>query len=238
MEKRILSLLLCAVMLFACASPAFAASPSSVNKVTPPEQPVSEYPLIIVRGMQLNGMVRYGGTEKEEKASVNFNAGELFAALAKLPAAFITGGKDKAVDVLLDYVYGLFGHMGCDENGDPSDPDVSMRTFEGSAANYPDLPGEPSVRQLGLFKSVVGHYGAENVYFFSYDWRLDTLGNAALLAQEIDWAMAETGRDKVNLVACSMGGIVTNKPIKNNADLLDVLRRQDFTPIPIYKPEK
>ena len=161
----------------------------SVNKVTPPELPVSEYPLIIVRGMQLNGMVRYGGTEKEEKASVNFNAGELLKTLAKIPGAFITGGKDKIVDVLLDYAYGLFGHMGCDENGDPSDPDVSMRTFEGSAVNYPDLPGEPSVRQLGLFTSALHHYGAENLYFFSYDWRLDTYGNAALLAQEIDRAL-------------------------------------------------
>ena len=210
MKTRLLSLLLCAVMLFTCAMPAFAARPAaSVNKVTPPELPVSEYPLIIVRGMQLNGMVRYGGTEKEEKASVNFNAGDLLKTLAKLPAAFITGGRDKVVDVLLDYAYGLFAHMGCDENGDPSDPDVSMRTFEGSAANYPDLPGEPSVRQLGLFKSVVGHYGAENVYFFSYDWRLDTYGNAQLLAKKIDQALAETGKDKVNLIACSMGGIVT-----------------------------
>ena len=190
MKKRLLSLLLCAVMLFACAAPAFAARPAaSINKVTPPELPVSEYPLIIVRGMQLNGMVRYGGTEKEEKASVNFNAADLLKTLVKIPSAFITGGKDKVVDVLLDYAYGLFGHMGCDENGGPSDPDVSMRTFEGSAVNYPDLPGEPSVRQLGLFTSALHHYGAENLYFFSYDWRLDTYGNAALLAQEIDRAL-------------------------------------------------
>lgn len=210
MKKRLLSLLLCAVMLFACAAPAFAArQAASINKVTPPELPVSEYPLIIVRGMQLNGMVRYGGTEKEEKASVNFNAADLLKTLVKIPSAFITGGKDKVVDVLLDYAYGLFGHMGCDENGDPSDPDVSMRTFEGSAVNYPDLPGEPSVRQLGLFTSALHHYGAKNLYFFSYDWRLDTYGNAALLAKEIDQALAETGKDKVNLIACSMGGIVT-----------------------------
>ena len=198
MKKRILAILLCAVMLFTCAIPAFASDRADVHTVQTPAIAASEYPLIIVRGMQLNGMVRYGGTENEESASINFNAGDLLKTLVKLPAAFITGGKDKMVDVLLDYAYGLFAHMGCDENGDPSDPDVSMRVFEGS-----------SVRQLAMFLSAVEHYGAENVYFFSYDWRLDTLGNAALLAQEIDRALAETGKDKVNLAACSMGGIVT-----------------------------
>ena len=210
MKKRLLSLLLCAVMLFACAAPAFAArQPAEIHTTQAPEQPVSEYPLIIVRGMQLNGMVRYAGTENEEPASINFNGGDLLKTLVKLPAALITGGRDKVVDVLLDYAYGLFGHLGCDENGDPSDPDVSMRVYEGSATGYPDLAGEPSVRQLAMFLSAVDHYGAENVYFFSYDWRLDTLDNAALLAQEIDRAMAETGKDKVNLAACSMGGVVT-----------------------------
>ena len=209
MKKRLLSLLLCAALVFGCALPAFAAVKADVHTVEPPAIAASEYPLIIVRGMQLNGMVRYAGTDREEKASVNFNAGDLLKTLVKIPAAFLTGGRDKIVDVLLDYAYGLFGHMGCDANGDPSDPDVTMRTFEGSAANYPDLPGEPSVRQLAMFLSAVEHYGAENVYFFSYDWRLDTFGNAALLEQEIDRAMAETGKDKVNLVACSMGGVVT-----------------------------
>ena len=34
------------------------------------------------------------------------------------------------------------------------------------------------------------------------------------------------------------GGIITHRPIRNNADLLDALRAQDFTPIPIYKPEE
>ena len=210
MKTRLLALLLCAAMLFACAAPAFAAKqPADVHTTQAPDLSASEYPLVIVRGMQLNGMVRYGGTDREESASINFNAADLLKTLVRLPAAFITGGKDKMVDVLLDYAYGLFAHMGCDENGDPADPDVSMRVFEGSAANYPDLPGEPSVRQLAMFLSAVEHYGAENVYFFSYDWRLDTLGNAALLAEEIDRAMAETGKDKVNLAACSMGGIVT-----------------------------
>ncbi|MBQ6065438.1 MAG: PHP domain-containing protein [Clostridia bacterium] len=56
------------------------------------------------------------------------------------------------------------------------------------------------------------------------------------------WAK-ETGKLIVSGGDChalddAHGGIVTQKPIKNNADLLDVLRSQDFTPIPIYKPEK
>ena len=47
-----------------------------------------------------------------------------------------------------------------------------------------------------------------------------------------------SGGDCHSLTDNSHGGIITHAPIKNNADLLDVLRRQDFTPIPIYKPER
>ena len=47
-----------------------------------------------------------------------------------------------------------------------------------------------------------------------------------------------SGGDCHTLTDNSHGGIITHAPIKNNADLLDVLRRQDFAPIPIYKPEK
>ena len=55
------------------------------------------------------------------------------------------------------------------------------------------------------------------------------------------WAK-ETGKLIVSGGDChtlddAHGGIITQKPIKNNTDLLDVLRSQDFTPIPIYKPE-
>ena len=47
-----------------------------------------------------------------------------------------------------------------------------------------------------------------------------------------------SGGDCHSLTDNSHGGIITHAPIRNNADLLDVLRRQDFAPIPIYKPTK
>jgi len=52
--------------------------------------------------------------------------------------------------------------------------------------------------------------GYENVFFFGYDWRLDNLENADKLAAYIDTVLEKTGAKKVNIVAHSMGGLLTS----------------------------
>jgi hypothetical protein len=63
-----------------------------------------------------------------------------------------------------------------------------------------------------------------NLFFFSYDWRLDLNKTVDLLIQKIEQIKLETGSDKVDIIAHSMGGLlakaVINSHIRENVDKL------------------
>ena len=56
---------------------------------------------------------------------------------------------------------------------------------------------------------------SNTLYFFPYDWRKDNQYNADLLAAKIDQIKQETGSEKVNILAHSMGGLVGRLYISN-----------------------
>lgn len=57
----------------------------------------------------------------------------------------------------------------------------------------------------------------KTLYLFPYDWRKDNQSNSALLAQVVDQIKTETGLDKVNILAHSMGGLVARLYISDPA---------------------
>ena len=61
-----------------------------------------------------------------------------------------------------------------------------------------------------LANALSKEFGSENVYFFGYDWRLSNVDNAELLSQYISQVLKETGAKRVNIVAHSMGGLLTS----------------------------
>ena len=58
-----------------------------------------------------------------------------------------------------------------------------------------------------IIQSLENEYGKDNVHYFAYDWRLDNGINAVKLNEFID----ELGVGQVDIVAHSMGGIVTSR---------------------------
>lgn len=209
--KKILSVILCAVLLLCATLPSFAQTADA-------DVSYSEYPLVIVRGMDfLNGLKYNPGTDEQKDLSAvaNISFGGVMGALAKIAVGYVFGGKDKAVGALIDYAYEIFEDYACDENGDPLNPAVSSPSYPLSVSNYPEMLNELGFdREEGFLRSAVDRYGAENVYYFKYDWRLDTLQNAALINEMVELAKAEHGTDKVDMVCSSMGGIVTTTYLK------------------------
>ncbi len=198
--KKIISVLLAIVMLFTITVPAFAAESDA--------QTANSYdgnPVIIVRGIDFAGLTYENG----EKA-LNVSGGVIFSALMD---GFFAMMKLKKVDSFLDGAFlaakEIFAPIACDKEGN-SIENVSMKQYPKSMASYPEfVKNLPDGGEEGIVKTAVEKYGAENTYFFTYDWRKTPEQIADELNGFVETAKKNSGKNKVNIICASMGGMVT-----------------------------
>ena len=204
--KKWLSVLLAALLLFCCCVPAFAASPAPATASTP-------YPIVIARGMDFNGLYTNYGTPAQRNCFHGLTVGGVAKALGKTVLnSFTMGLRHGFAVAAVDYVREILGDMACDENGE-SVLDVGWDRYYGSMAQFPEFFAEVSddeKKEDALVRTAAETVGAENVYYYTYDYRLDPYTLADELKQWIDLASAEHGGSKVILVNCSMAGVITD----------------------------
>lgn len=71
---------------------------------------------------------------------------------------------------------------------------------------------------------VEGYVLGSSLFFFPYDWRLNLDNTRTLLKQKIDEVKAQTGADRVNIIAHSMGGLLVKDYLKEfGKDSIDKL---------------
>ncbi len=194
--KKLTALILSALMIFALIPFAFAA------EVTP---------VIVV-----SGMGSYPLYEKASGEQVYGPKTEKIVSLVaeNLPAAakfLIDRNWEDFSDAIARDVYTeLFEPISCEKDGTPK-YELYTKTFSESVDNYPDE--WPTDERLADEEAVIcamrDAVGAENTYFFNYDWRLDPLDHADDLKVFIEKVKKEKNAEKVVLIPCSMGGIVT-----------------------------
>lgn len=203
--KKIISLLLSLIIALSCTVTGFAAEAA-------PAPDKTEYdgnPVVLIRGMDFNGLVYKYGTKEAENAFSGVEAADIIKVLGKgLGESLIHFNLSYAVDEIVDYLNVIFGHMACNKDG-TSKYDVGVDEYPESVANYPELWNKAEWNEFGIVKASVERYGAENFYFFNYDWRIDPFINASKINDLINTALEDTGKEKVNLICCSMGGILT-----------------------------
>ena len=199
--KKVLSVLLAALLLLACVTPAFAAEKAPT-------------PVIVISGM--NSFPLYLDEVKEENQvwppSGKAIAKLVIKSLPSLAKSLVTGNLNYFADANFEDVFDvIFGAVACDEEGN-SIHNIVYPTFPQSAGHYPDeiLNSEENEDEIGIVKGLVQTLGGENVWFFNYDWRLDPMQDARDLKTFIDSVKAEKNADRVTLVPCSMGGAVVN----------------------------
>lgn len=204
--KRFISVLLAFSMIFTCAVPAFAKSEGVPSKV--PES--SPYPFVLVRGMDFNGLRYKMGTDEEENAFAGIDAGKLIGTVFKaIGSGIIHHSWNSFADVVCEYVESILGHMACDEKGN-SKYDVTVKQYPLALSNYRDFDDLGDWDEMGLLKKAVELYGADNVYYYNYDWRLDPLMHADNINALVNQALSDHPEaEKVNLLCASMGGIET-----------------------------
>ncbi len=199
--KKLLSVLLAIVMLFTITVPAFAAE-YTVNTA----ENYDGNPVIIVRGIDFAGLTYSNG----EKA-LNVSAGVIMSALID---GFFGMFQLKDVDSVLDGAFlaakEIFDPISCDKDGNSKYADVYMKQYPESMANYPEfVESLPNGGEEGIVKTAIDKYGAENTYFFTYDWRKTPEQIADELNGFVETAKSDSGKDKVNIICASMGGMVT-----------------------------
>jgi len=198
--KKILSVLLATVMIFTITIPAFAADAAA------PAENYNGNPVIIVRGIDFAGLTYDNG----EKA-LNISAGVIMSALMD---GFLGMLKLKEVDSVLDGVFlaakEVFEPISCDKEGNSKYYNVSMKQYPESMASYPEFVATlPDGGEEGIVKTAIEKYGAENTYFFTYDWRKTPEQIADELHGFVETARRDSGKNKVNIICASMGCMVT-----------------------------
>lgn len=196
--KRFISIIMAAVLVFTCTGTAFAAEEKDVT------------PLVIVRGLDFAALTVDLGTESERPA-LTAKPGPIAAAVINLIFSTVLMGMDGMVNTICDFVDDLFADMACDKNGDTV-ANVSVKEYPLAMSNYPEALKEfeeYGQSEPGIVAEAANRLGAQNVYYITYDWRLDPYTVAQKINKAVNLAVEESGKEKVNLICCSLGGVMT-----------------------------
>ena len=195
--KKVLSVFLAIVMAFSIMIPAFATNGQSNDYDGPP--------VIIVRGIDFAGLTYEDGSK-----ALNVEIGTIVPVVFQAFMARLNViSKDAVIDAVMDVAYGILSPLACDNEGNSVEP-VSMVQYPESMASYPEFTETlTDGAEIGIIKTSIERYGAENTYFFTYDWRKTPEQLASELNGLVETAKKDSGKDKVNIICASMGGMVT-----------------------------
>ena len=179
--KKLIAVILSAVMIFSVLAPTASAATGKCNCGT--------LPTIYVGPLGNTDIYENPGAENERtifRPTTESIIKIVFKVLPSLLPAVFTRDFTALGDALIESVYEAFGAMALDGNGNSAENvDVII-----------DLPTETN-------------HGKGDQYYFHYDWRLDPVEVAGQLDDFVDHVKKLTGHDMVNFRASSMGGVVT-----------------------------
>lgn len=194
--KKLIAFILAAVLLFCCTFGTSAAEEKTV-------------PIVVVRGLDFNGLILDQGT-KNERPALSINVPKLIFGIVKTLTLSIFGGTEGFVDGVIDVAGDILSPLACDKNGNTVQ-NVSVKEYDKNMASYPEKieSSQNQDSEAGVVAEACERYGAENVYYVTYDWRLDPYKTADKINARVNLALKESGCNKVKLICCSMGGVMT-----------------------------
>ena len=205
--KKAISIILSVLLVFSISVVSFAQEPQNNDIID------TEYPLVVCRGMDFDGLTGDLGLETEHNALKPIEIVDVFSTLTKCIAnAMKEGSLDGIMPPLIEYLDYIMGELACDENGE-SVYNTTMKSYPLAIGNYSEYledHREVAPMEHGIVMTGVQRYGADKVYYYAYDWRFSPADTCDGLNDMIELAKAEHGTDKVNLVCASMGGAVVD----------------------------
>lgn len=156
-------------------------------------------PVIFVDGIGSSATVNTETGETVFPPSADAIIAGVSEAAVPLISSIAQGSYEEASKPLCDALITIFDGMACDENGNPVYPTTSEYVFP-TAEEI--LGGKIALNNKNL------GFDAEEVVYFSYDWRMDMQTIASQLNDLVKLVKDVTGAEKVNLVGFSMGSCV------------------------------
>lgn len=156
-------------------------------------------PVIFIDGIGSTDTVNTETGETVFPPSTDSIVGGVSKAVVPLTSSIVKGDYTALSKPLCDALVTIFDGMACDENGNPVYPTTSV--YEMPTAEE-ILGGEIAINCKNL------GFDADEVVYFSYDWRMDMQTIASQLDDLVKFTKETTGADKVNLVGFSMGSCV------------------------------
>ncbi|MBR6785321.1 MAG: hypothetical protein IKM25_03630 [Clostridia bacterium] len=179
--KKLIAVILSAIMIFSVLAPAASATSEKCNCGT--------LPTIYVGPLGNTDIYEDFGTENQRtlfRPATDTIIKIVLKVLPSIVPALFTRDFTALGDALIESVYDAFGAMALDGNGNSAE-NVTVDI---------ELPEETE-------------HGKGNQYYFHYDWRLDPVEVAGQLDEFVEHVKKLTGHDQVNFRASSMGGVVT-----------------------------
>lgn len=210
--KKLMSLVLALVLAFTLCVPAFAAEDTTVK--------YDGDPIVVVRGIDFAGLVKADGS-----SAISIDAFDVLGLIFDIGGHKVTGNKAAGAHAIADFGKNIFSDLMVDQNGNSINADVTIPKFYDCGADL-DLSDDDkwSDTAVGLFRSLTRKYGGENVYLYTFDWRMSPDKLADDLNSYFKMVQEKTGATKLDVAACSMGGMITTAYIdKYGADIFDSL---------------
>ena len=205
--KKLIALVLALVLSLSLCIPAFAAEEASK-----PERPI-----VVVRGIDFAGLVNEDGS-----GAISIDAFDVLSLIFNIGAHKVSGNKAAGAHAIADFGKDIFSNLMVNQDGTPVNEDVHIPKYYDCGADL-DLSDDSKWADtaVGLFRSLTRKYGGENVYLYTFDWRMSPDALADDLKSFFDMVLANHPEaDKLDVAACSMGGMVTTSYIyKYGADI-------------------
>ncbi len=203
--KKLLCVLMSAVLLVSCVLPAVAANRKCLK---------DDVPLLVVSGFS-----EYVLVDKTTGKAVWPPDRELImnAVQKALPAVetLIASNRtqrdyDKFCDVVIPALNELFSYIKCTPDGEPYNKNVGLlNQFTGPVSDY-DFEEVRSVFTNDIVDIAVNTVGADHTWVYGLDWRVDPMVIADEIHEYVENMKERTGHKKVAIAGISMGGCIVS----------------------------
>lgn len=213
--KKVLSLLLCLVMLMSVCSVGINAAYETYQ--------LTKYPVIIVAGFMGSSLYKLDEETGEEVTVWSWGAaadivggessGNLGGIVSDFASYLLAGDVAPIAKRLGEGFNRLFPDIKSNPDGSPYNEDVYLGVTSPEETNFKYLrehyPDGEHQHESEIMAVVCDAVGEENAFAFNYDFRLGAVDAAECLRDYIDAVLEYTDSEKVNIFAVSHGGQVT-----------------------------